>query len=46
MYIGMIGRRNADKITFNKEIVDVIKKSLGIFENSLLANFFDIIIFY
>ena len=26
MYIGMIGRRNADKITFNKEIVDVIKK--------------------
>ena len=26
MYIGIIGRKNDDKITFNKEIIDVIKK--------------------
>lgn len=41
MYIGIIGRKNDDKITFNKEIIDVIKKydfiPLGIivdFENN------------
>ena len=41
MYIGIIGRKNDDKITFNKEISDVIKKydfiPLGIivdFENN------------
>ena len=26
MYIGIIGRKNNDKITFNKEIINVIKK--------------------
>lgn len=26
MYIGIIGRKNDDKITFNKEIIDVINK--------------------
>lgn len=26
MYIGIIGRKNVDKITYNKEIIDVIKK--------------------
>lgn len=41
MYIGIIGRKNDNKITFNKEIIDVIKKydfiPLGIivdFENN------------